>query len=183
MILDTHKASYAFGCSEAMYLFLMSKMLNNTHDLNTIAKNKQYINEEGVVPKEVCDKLVEVTVTSLPDAATIAYARAQAKALMAIWPAGIKPGTASSWRGTLNQNTLRLIQFSSLFGKYNMNTVTQAAKDYLTMFTDQTYMKTLPNFIIPEEILEESYDKVTSVPTSLLEQYIILNSESNGTNQ
>lgn len=180
MILDTRKAAHYSGCSEAMYLFLLSKVLNNnTEGLFTIAKNNNYIDKEGNITEEIKETLTKASFLSLPDAISMSTAQTQAKALMSIWPGGIKPGTTSSWRGTLKQNTLRLIQFTSLFGHYTLPDMIKAANTYIKSFADPLYMKTLPNFIIQEEVLSEEHDKVVSVPTSLLEQYIILTSEDN----
>ena len=180
MILDTREAAYKAGLSEAMYLFLLAKMTNpNTQELDYIAKENGYIDENGLIAPGMLDILTDATAASMPGAAPFLFAQAQARALMGIWPGGIKPGTTSSWRGTLKQNTLRLLQFTSVFDKYDISVLVKAAKAYLESFEDTTYIKTLPNFIIQEEVLSESYDKILSVPTSLLEQYIVLTSEDN----
>lgn len=72
-----------------------------------------------------------------------------AKALINLYPDGIKPGTTSMWRGSLIKviDHLRWLEYKTK-APVDKEKAIKATKRYIAMFRDDnTYMQTLPYFI------------------------------------
>lgn len=65
-----------------------------------------------------------------------------------LYPTGMKKGTCLPWRGNYKEVKERLQLFRKTYGHgWSDDEVVEAVRTYINSFTDQTYMRTLKNFI------------------------------------
>lgn len=138
-------------------------------DISTLFQNME---SKGIITKDILgtykvaqgwdDSFMDVLLTSEKEIPAEDSLTALANALIALYPHGKRPGTASTyWQGNTKDIKLRLKKFYKLYGsKYTNEEIIEATKRYVESFNgDYTYMKVLKYFIWKDARKEDSEGK------------------------
>ena len=101
------------------------------------------------------------------------YIIALAKKMCQLYPSGLKPGTAISWRGNSRDIANRLIKFFAQYNAYTAEEVLDATKRYVDSFNGSyDYMRVLKYFIMKQETVADEWGNMTVETVSQLADFI-----------
>lgn len=93
-----------------------------------------------------------------------------ARAIIALYPDGFKPGTYVLWRGSVDSiaNRIRLLEYKSGMS-ISKELAIKTVQEYINSFTDTQYMQTLPYFLYKNIVNPDKTIEWTSNFLSILE--------------
>ena len=102
-----------------------------------------------------------------------------AQTIRQLYPAGLKPGTQTPWRDSINAIVLRLKKVEKIFQiKLDSNSVIAATDMYLQSFSeDQHYMKVLKYFILKQSSDKEYVSDLLTYIEMLQDEEPIINQD------
>jgi|SRR5574344_103818 hypothetical protein len=101
------------------------------------------------------------------------YITALARKMCQLFPAGLKPGTAISWRGNSRDIANRLMKFFAQYSTYTAEEVLDATKRYVDSFNgNYSYMRVLKYFIMKQETVADEYGNASVETISQLADFI-----------
>lgn len=157
-ILAKESVLERYGLDAKSFMSVVAKNYDADVKFSDDMQNKLYmasiVNEKGELLMTGLEKLRHIILESDDSIKDVEAYEDTAKQLIEYWPEGYKDvnGKRYYWGGNVKEITFRLQLFERRYGRYDDNDILDVAYAYIRKYDeDDTYMKTLKNFIMHEK--------------------------------